>query len=490
MLLRLEGGGPLYQRIYRALRRDILAGQLAPGTRLPSTRELAEELGIARNTTLLAYDQLLAEGYVDGRNGSGTYVASAIPDPIVSRRAPTASRPGVRGLARPRLSAYARRITADPPRPAPSERWRGHRIRYDFRYAIPAVADFPHRLWRQIVNRRLRTDAPGSVGYGRAEGYGPLCRAIAAYLQRARGVRCAPEQIVVVNGSQQALDLTSRVLLDVGDRVVIEDPHSQGAREAFLAAGARLVPGPVDTDGLNVALLPRASAQARFAYITPSHQFPTGSVMSLPRRLALLSWAARVDAYILEHDYDGEYRYEGRPIEAVQALDRAGRVIYVGTFSRVLFPALRLGYMVLPESLLAPVKAAKQLTDRHTVTFQQEVLADLIAGGHFERCLRRARKRLSARRATLLQALAEHLAERVEIQGANAGTHVLVWLREVPARRLSALIDRAAEAGIGLYPATPYYLRAPRLAGFLMGYAAMTPDDIRAGVRRLAAVLR
>jgi GntR family transcriptional regulator/MocR family aminotransferase len=327
------------------------------------------------------------------------------------------------------------------------------------------------------------------MAYTRPEGHAPLRQALADYLRRARGVLCDPGQIIVVNGSQQALDLVARVLLDPGDRVVIEEPHYQGARFAFLATGARLVPARVDAEGLDVRGLPAAARSARLVYVTPSHQFPTGVVMPLGRRLGLLSWAKRGGAHIVEDDYDSEYRYEGRPIEAMQGLDRAGRVIYMGTFSKVLFPALRIGYLVLPAPLVEPFQAAKWLTDRHTSTLEQEVLAEFIRDGSFERHLRRSRTCYAARRAALLQALADYLPKRAEVIGANAGLHLLVWLRGVSPHTVDRLVQRAAGVGVGLYPIAPYYLRPPRRVGFLLGYAALTEGAIRNGIRRLAGVL-
>ena len=488
MLFYAKGPGPLYHQIYRALRGRILSGRLTPGSRLPSTRALGAELGVSRTTLLLAYGQLLAEGYVEGRTGSGTFVAAALPEPV-----PAPPRAGKRGRAparaTPHLSKFGRRIVAKPPRPSPSTAWRGRPIRYDFRYGISGADPPPWRLWRRLTMQRLRGAAPESFAYAPPEGAASLREALARYLERTRAVACKPEQIIIVNGSQQALDLAARVLLDPGDRVVLEEPHSQGAREVFLAAGARLVPSPVDAEGLNVAALRPAARRARLVYVTPSHQFPTGAVMSLARRLALLAWAHTAGAYILEHDYDGEFRFGGRPIEAVAALDRHGRVIYVGTFSRVLFPTLRVGYMVLPEPLGAAFRAAKWLTDRHTGTFPQEVLAAFIAGGHFERALRRSRTVYAKRRAALLAAAGTYLAGRVDITGTDAGTHVLMWFRRIPVGGLPALVERAASAGVGVYPATRYFLRPPRRAGVLLGYGAIPDGDIEEGIRRLAAVL-
>jgi GntR family transcriptional regulator/MocR family aminotransferase len=489
VFIKINASGTLYEQIYQSLRSAILAGQLAPGSRLPSTRALAHELGVSRNVVLLAYDQLLAEGYAVGQTGSGTYVAAALPDTTLVPSRPTsqAANPPLRST--PSLSAYGRRVAANAPGLSPGMAPYTYTVPYDFRYGLPDVAQFPHEIWRRLLARRARAASRHSFHYGPPAGHTPLRDAIADYLRRARAVVCEPEQIVVVNGSQQALDLVTRVLLDADAGVVIEEPHYQGARQVFLAAGARLHTVPVDAEGLVTAALPDAPEGCRLAYVTPSHQFPSGAIMSLVRRLALLAWAERVGAYVLEDDYDSEFRYAGRPLEAVQGLDRSGRVIYVGTFSKVLFPALRLGYLVLPYTLVQPFTAAKWLTDRHTSTFEQEVLTDFIREGHFERHLRRSRTRNAARRAALLDALHEHLGERIEVSGANAGMHLLVWLRDVMPHQVDRLIERAAYAGVGLYSVSPYYLEPPRRAGLLLGYAAMTEAEIRAGIRRFAAVL-
>jgi GntR family transcriptional regulator/MocR family aminotransferase len=488
VFVKLDPGEPLGQQIYQAFRRAILAGEMAPAARLPSTRALGLELGVSRNVVLLAYEQLLAEGYAEGRTGSGTYVVAALPD------TPRAFRPhrGPRGVlsARPRrLSRYGRRLAELPPA-SPAAWSLEPPLPHDFRYGVPSTEDFPHGIWRAIVARRTRAASLGAMAYGPPAGHPPLRQALAAYLRRARGVVCDPDQIIIVNGSQQALDLAARVLLDPDDHVVIEDPQYQGARRVFAAASAVAVPVPVDADGLDVARIPPRSAAARLAYVTPSHQFPTGVVMSLARRLALLEWAERAEAYILEDDYDSEYRYEGRPIEAVQGLDPAGRVIYMGTFSKVLFPALRLGYLVLPPPLVEPFTTAKWLTDRHTATLEQEVLAEFVAEGHFERHLRRARTRNASRRKALLAALEEHLGDRVEIMGANAGVHLIVWLRDRPPRALGRVIAAAAQAGVGVYPVAPYYIEPPRRAGLILGYASLTERQIRTGISRLAEVAR
>jgi GntR family transcriptional regulator/MocR family aminotransferase len=486
VLVRLDGSGPAYRQIYRALRMMILAGEFAKGSRLPATRALAHELRVSRNIVLLAYRYLHAEGYVDGRTGSGTYVAPSLPDAILS--APAGRRMRAEGLAPPRLSALGRRL-AGPPLPPTIGRGRTA-LRYDFRYGVPVADALSFTLWRKLVAAQGRRTSREALGYGLPQGHAPLREALAEYLRRSRGVHCDPGQVVVTNGSQQALDLTARILIDPGDRVVIEEPHYPGAREAFLGAGARLIPVDVDGDGLDVGRLGRSARSARLVSVTPSHQFPTGAVMSLARRLALLRWADETGAYVIEDDYESEYRYERRPVEAIQGLDRRGRVIYLGTLSKVLFPALRLGYAVLPRALVAPFRSAKWLADRHTATFQQELLAQFIREGHFERHVRRARAILAGRRRVLMETIRTHLGERVRVTGTDAGLHLLLWIRGMRAGKpLEALIDRAARAGVGIYPVAPYYLTPPRQAGLVLGYAGLDESAIRAGIERLATVL-
>ncbi|HQR37030.1 MAG TPA: PLP-dependent aminotransferase family protein [Blastocatellia bacterium] len=483
MLVSIDGDGPLFQRVYEGLRRAILAGDLASGTRLPSTRALAADLGVSRTTVLGAYDQLLAEGYVRGRVGSGTYVSSELPDQTI----PNAGRVRpVRGGAGPaRLSEYASRIGSFeivprvPARP----------VRYDFRYGTPAIENFPHDVWRRMIARRGRTASLRSLRYGPPQGLELLREAIAGYLTRSRAVRCTANEVVIVNGSQQALDLATRLVIDPGDRVLIEEPHYQGARKVFAAAGAELVPVRVDAEGLDTSDIDETARGARLAYVTPSHQFPAGGTLSLARRLTLIAWAEANDAYIIEDDYDSEFRYEGRPVESMQGLDHAGRVIYTGTFSKVLFPALRIGYVVLPAPLVGPFTSAKWLSDRHTPTLEQEALADFIGEGHFERHLRRSRTTNAALRATLLGALERRLGDRVSVRGANAGIHLVAWLNGIAPERVDRVIDAARDAGVGVYSVAPYFLGTPTAAGLLMGYPHLSDRDITAGVDILGDVL-
>lgn len=484
MLLRLDGPGTLSEQVYAGLRRAILDGTLPPGSRLPSTRALAAESGVSRTTTQAAFDQLIAEGYLETRRGSGTYVATELPDGSMAAVSPA---PVVSGTPAPaiRFSAYGRSLTQQPLAAPPPNL----PVRYDFRYGLPPVEAFPYDVWRRLLNRQIHDVTLRSLRYGPPEGALALRTAIAGYLARSRGVHCTPDQVVIVNGSQQALDLTARLLLEPGDGVVLEEPHYQGARNVFLAAGARLLPFPVDTDGLDPSLLPGPGAGVRLAYVTPSHQFPAGGVMPIARRLALLSWAERCGAVVVEDDYDSEYRYDGRPIPALQGLDRSGRVVYVGTFSKVLFPSLRIGYVVLPDPLRAPFTSAKWLADRHTPTLEQETLAAFIDEGHFERHLRRSRAANASRRAALLAALDEAFGEGAVVTGSNAGIHVVVWFPGLGADSVPGIAGRARAAGVGVYPVAPYYVTAPAEAGLLLGYASLDERDIRAGVAALARVI-
>jgi GntR family transcriptional regulator / MocR family aminotransferase len=485
MLVRLEGDGPLHQRLYRALRSAIVEGRIAPGARLPSTRELARDLGLSRNVAAMAFGQLVDEGYVEAKRGSGTVVARTLPDPLLSSR--SAGLPSETRDVHPRLSAHARRVLALAPLPAVGRPPR-EGLLYDFRYGVPAIAEFPQRTWSRLVTRRARSMSMRTLRYGRALGFLPLREAIADYVRRTRGVAASAEQVIVVNGSQQALDLVARLVIDRGDRIVIEEPSYVSARQVFAAAGASLIAVPVDEGGIAVSQLPRGD-RVRLAYVTPSHQFPLGGVLSLPRRRELLQWADESRALVVEDDYDSEFWYDGNPVEAIQGLDRAGRVIYIGTFSKVLFPSLRLGYMVVPKSLVPALAALKFLMDRHAPVFEQEVLADFIADGHFERHVRRARTRNASRRAAMLEAFHETLGDGAKVVGENAGIHMVVWLRDVAAARLDDLVARAADRRVGIYSVLPHYLNPPATAGLLLGYACLSEREIRHGVCLLSEAI-
>jgi GntR family transcriptional regulator/MocR family aminotransferase len=483
--LDLDGEGPLYQQTYRALRGAILAGALRPGARLPATRTLAKDAGVSRNTLLQAYEQLTDEGYTTARAGSGTFVADTLPEERLGVAAP--SRQG-RRAARLALSHHAKRILLNAPRAGVSWAIPRKQLPYDFRYGEPAYGDLPLETWCRLLGRRARRASVSRLAYGDPTGAPELRRALADYLRRARGVACSAEQILLTHGSQQAIDLVGRVLVDEGDRVALEEPHYTGFSFALGAWGAKQVPIPVDDHGLLVDEL-EAREPLRGVCVTPSHQFPTGAVMSLDRRLALLAWAERQGSFVLEDDYDGEYRYEGRPVPSLQGLDASGRVLYVGTASKVLFPSLRVGWLVAPEPAMRAFTLAKAYGDTGSATLDQLVLADFIEGGHLERHVRRSRLRNAARREALQNAVQRHLGDAARLAGTHAGLHGLLWIPGLPGSREGEL-RRAAEAkGVGLYPIRPYYTRRPRRAGYLLGYAALSEEQIDEGIRRLARAL-
>jgi GntR family transcriptional regulator / MocR family aminotransferase len=466
--------GPLYRQVYMGLRHAILSGTFSGGQKLPSTRDVAEQLGISRTVVVLAYDQLLAEGFAEGRTGSGTYVSSGVG---VNRSVPSKDSAQVR-LSRFGLSAAAawHEMSFSMRRPPP--------LPYDFAYGGSDLETFPFAAWRRILQRCARKAPASKLGYGPASGNLDLRDAICSHVRRSRAVACDPSQVIVVNGSQQALDLIVRVLIERGDGVAIEDPGYQGTREVLRAAGARVFPVAVDRDGLNPRKLP---ASARLAFVTPSHQFPTGVILSLARRLTLLDWAKRKRAVIVEDDYDGEFHYEGQPLESLQGLDREGRVIYVGTFSRTVFPALRIGYLIAPKGLVQAFMAAKWLSDRHTATLEQQTLAEFISTGIYERYLRRVRRRNAQRRRVLLEGIQKQLGDRVEVTGDGAGAHVVLWPRQRVAEQ--TVIRNAATRGVSVYGISPYCLKPPSQTGILLGYSRMREKEIQEGLRRLGEVL-
>lgn len=473
------------RRLYDRLRAQIAGGSLAPGAALPSTRALALEWGISRTTVTAVYEQLAAEGYLDtsARTRARVAAGAASAMPRQAQRQAEAAAPA-------HLSAYGQRMAAMAwPLPAPASPPKGA---VDFVYGALAATDFPTLAWRRAYSAALLRRQP-RLSYGAPEGEAALRTALQGYLYRARGLACAAEQILIVHGSQQALDLCARVLVDPGDHAVVEEPCYPAVRHVLQAAGARLLPVPVDEHGLRTDALP-VRARTRLAFVTPSHQFPLGGVMPIARRHALLQWAVRRRAYVIEDDYDGEFRYGQRPIDALQSLDGAGTVIYVGTFSKALSPQLRLGYMVLPPALVDVFRRAKRVTDRHAPTLDQQALAALIESGAYERHIRRMRREHERRRDRLLQAIAQHLPPwaGAVVEGAAAGLHLILWLRGLPARHEAALIARARALGVVAYPVAPLYTAAVGqggCAGLVLGYASLTLVQIERGVRLLAAAL-
>ena len=491
MFLELDDQGPRYAQLTRALKQAILSGRCAPATRLPATRTLARDLDLSRNTVLAAYEQLAAEGFIEGRVGSGCYVSSfanpaATPSGVISFRPPMVVDSGARktGRREPRLARRGQRMRELYEAKIPGRQHRG--LRYNLQYGMPMTNPQLASAWRRELGHaaaRMVTDYPDP------QGLPALREQVCDYLARRRGIIAAPDDILIVSGTQQAFALAAEVLLDEGDRVVIEDPHYQGARQILQAAGAELVGCRVDQEGLVVAELPERSA-ARLALVTPSHQFPTGAVLSLARRMELLAWAERTGCWLIEDDYDGEFRYDARPLAALKSLDRAGQVLYIGTFSKVLFPALRLGYMVLPPRVRDAFVAGKWLTDRGCPAIEQAALARLMATGAFERHLRATSKALKTRRSALLASLRKHAGAAVEVADSSAGMHLLAWLPELRQPQVRELIERARTRGLGLYPIAPYYLKAQPRQGLLLGYADLPPADLDAAMRIFGECLR
>jgi GntR family transcriptional regulator / MocR family aminotransferase len=486
----LDGRGDLTARIYRSLRDGVRDGRLRPGDRLPPTRELARTLNVSRGTVATAYERLTAEGFLAGRVGAGTFVA---PDGAVGG-AVGGSAGGAAAGHGPQLTPSTMRGLR--PRPgwdrAPSTRSTPWSSRYDFQVGVPDTRLFPYDTWRRLVAaewRPRRGAGPDRepAGYAEPAGHPGLRAAIASYVGYARSVRTTVDDVVVTNGAQQALDLVARVLVAPGDVVAVEEPGYPPARDVFAAHGARVVGVPVDGEGLVVSRLPRA---ARLVYVTPSHQFPLGVAMSLPRRRELLAWAGAHDAAIIEDDYDSEYRFADRPLEPLHGLDDGGRVVYVGTFSKTLLPGLRLGYVVVPPSLRDAVRAARQLTDGHGPVATQAALARFMDDGLLARHIRRTAKVYAERRSLLLAGLAGELAPHLEVVPSAAGLHVCAVLRSGDEGTASAAAGRALAAGVAVETLDRYEAEVGGPAGFVLGYGAVDAADVPHGLTLLAEALR
>lgn len=470
----------LWRWLYGELRSAILAGRLRPGARLPSTRSLAQQYGVSRGTVVAAFDQLLAEGYTATEVGAGTYVANGLPDRLLNAR-----RSGLSPKLQPSKATLSKRAESllKDVRILPVPRSVGKA----FRSFEPAIDLFPADLWARTAARVLRRAPRSLYGHGHVAGYPPLQRAIAEYVGASRGVRCAPEQVLVTTGAQQALDLIGRLLIDPGDALWMEDPGYPGALHALRFAGARIVAVNVDGDGMQVALARKLAPRARLAYVTPANQFPTGVTMSADRRMELLNWAAESGAWIVEDEYDAEYRYSGRPVAALQSLDRSGSVIYVGTFTKMLFNALRLGYLVLPERIVSAFERARSLMDRHPPTLDQAVLAEFITEGHFGHHVRRMRQIYAERLSVLTEAARQELTGVADVTVAAAGMRTTAWLKQEASDKAAA--DRAARLGLEVTPVSAFSIKQQPQPGLILGFAGCSPAELRRGVSTLARAL-
>lgn len=472
---------PLHLQIYHHLRRAVLSGTLVSGGRLPSTRSLAEDLGVSRTTVLLAYDQLLSEGYVEGRVGSGTRIARHLPDEFLQ-----ATTPARRRL--PRVACEPMPVAADgegdqpsifgPEFRLPTTDWKAC-----FRLALPALDLVPFTLWARLVGRHVRRAARETIDYHDALGLPRLRRAIAAHIAVSRGIACMPEQILICAGAQAAIDLVARTLLEPGDRALVEDPGHLGFAGAAHAAGASLVRRPVDEEGMR---LPGGSKPARLVFATPSNQFPLAVTMSLARRLGLLDWARKNKAWIVEDDYDSEFRFDSRPVPALLSLDQRACVIYVGSFSKSLYPGLRLGFLVLPESLIDPFVAKRRFVDFHPPMLLQAALADFIEDGHFSRHIRRMRKAYGERALALSHHVEKEARGLVRLDKPEAGMHSVAWLP--PGSDDRAIARLAAQNGIEAR-ALSFYGRKRLEPGLVLGFGTVTPEEIAKGVKVLTRVI-
>lgn len=473
-----ETDRPIFLQIYLQIREAIVSNALAPGAKLPSSRQLAERLNVSRTSAVSAYEQLLAEGYVVGRGGSGTYVSSDVPAPVRAKKqagaaprsqtAPTVSRAGER------YRAFGAEVAIAPMAP--------------FMTGCCSVDAMTIEAWRRIGVAQMRHFDRMALSYADPVGEADLRREIAAYLRAARAVQCSDEQVIVLSGAQQAIDLSLRTLLNPGDAVWIEDPGYAATREALKAAGARLVPVSVDAQGLDVGAAKAIADDARAAYITPSHQYPTGAAMSLQRRLELLAWAEQAGAWIIEDDYDSEFRYAGKPLASLQGLDRSGRVIYVGTLSKLLFPGLRLGYAVAPAALIDMFRGARFLSDRSPPTLQQAMAAEFMRQGCLTSHIRRMRQLYREARDVTVEAIGRQMGDLVEIETPECGMQLVVHFRD-PVSDI-AIAEAAGARGIMVRAVSPLYIQAPPRQGLVLGYSGFDTHQLRTAAATLGDVVR
>lgn len=473
MFMPLDGKGPLYAQLTRALKQALASGRL--GGKLPATRTLAREMGLSRNTVLAAYEQLQAEGYLDGRVGSGSFATPGLPGR--THAAPM-------GAGRmPPQSAFACRARAFHDHDAmPGRAIEG--VRIQFQYGVPLTNPALTSAWAREVARAAVYTSPGYPG---TQGLVALRESICDYLARRRGVLVEPEDVLVVSGTQQAISLAARVLLDPGAEALLEEPHYFALREVLQVHGASVITAPVDEHGLVVDALPAKAP--RLMCVTPSHQFPTGALMSLARRLQLLQYARDHDSWIFEDDYDGEFRYDVQPLAALRALDQAGRVIYVGTFSKAMFPSLRLGYLVMPRGLREDFITAKWQDDFGSPAIEQAAMARFMDDGGFERHLKRTWKTLKQRREALITGLQRCSRGRLALADSHAGMHLVAWLARGSHEDCDALIEQARRRGLGLYPIAPHFMGKPARPGLLFGYCGLSTNEIEEALVILEASL-
>ena len=460
---------PLYQQIYDSFRKRITRGELRPGHAVPSTRELARELRVSRLPVLNAYAQLLAEGYLESRVGRGTFVAGSIRSEVVKPRSRQNRRIAVNAAALPKYVRFPAHLGP-------------------FQLGQPDLDSFPRKLWARIESRHARHVGVKALEYGDPRGLAALREVIANHVRTFRGVRCEADQIIVVSGSQQALDLARRVLLDPGDVAWVEEPGYWLVHQMLIAAGCRALPVPVDGDGLDVAAGIKLGGNVRAAVVAPSHQYPLGVTMTATRRLQLLEWAERAGAWIIEDDYDSEYRYDSNPIASLQGLDRNGRVIYIGSFSKVMFPSLRLGYLVVPDDLVERFIVMRRAMDLCPAMMTQGVMAEFIRGGHFTRHIRRMRSEYAERRRVLVEEVTRQLGDQVTLVGDEAGMHITMFL--IAQRSDRAIVAKAAKQSLWLSALSEQYAGPSARPGFVLGFGNTRTAQIAPAIQQLRKLLR
>lgn len=474
---------PMHRQIYEKMRQAILSGELAAKSRIPSSRALTAQLGISRMTVVNAYDQLFAEGYLEGKVGAGTFVACSLPEEMLLVQKTQTAKPAAfsREL---NLSKQGRLIARDY-----EDVLLEHAANkfIPFQNGLTATDSFPFDTWTRIAARKHRQAPPATHADDELAGYRPLRETIAAHLKSARGVNCEPEQVIITAGAQQALALITSVFLERGDEVWMEDPGYISARNLFALSGAKIIPVPVDEDGLNVEAAFEQSRKPKLVYVTPSHQYPLGVTMSLTRRLSLIEMARATNSWIIEDDYDSEYRYSGHPLASLQGLDSDGRVLYVGTFSKTIFPTLKLGCLVVPPDLVGVFTSARILSGAHSPLINQAILAEFISEGHFDRHVRRMRTLYQERQQILVHEVKRNLSGLVEMKADDAGMHLVGWLPDYiddgEAAQKAAVqnlrFQSISDSSINKYPRN----------GLVFGYAAFDEKQIKGGIEKLAEIL-
>lgn len=476
---------PLYLQIYEKIRASILKGEFAAKMQLPSTRFLAQNLGVSRITVTNAYEQLFAEGYLESKTGSGTFVASELPENLLQTNESKKKSVSKKAENLPlRFSAYGEKLLK---KDVSTARCLVQATFRPFQNGLTAVDEFPFEIWSRIANKFHKDPPRVLLGYGDPQGFAPLREAIAAHLKSSRGVKCTAENVIITSGAQQALDLTARIFLSKSDAVVIENPCYIEARTLFNANDAQVFSVEIDAEGFDAANIPEEASDAKLVYVTPSHQYPLGHTMSLARRLALIEWAKKHNAFIIEDDYNSEYRYAGRPLASLQGLDENGRVIYIGTLSKTIFPGLRIGCAVVPSELVEVFTTARALNDVHSSLIEQAILAEFIAEGHFARHLRRMRKLYEFRQTVLVEECEKHLKGLLEVEKSDAGMHLVGWLSgDFNDREIS---KKAIEKNLKLASVSEYFNTNANRNGLILGYTAFDERQIGEGVKKIKEIL-